>query len=583
VHAEPLRPSFVLLAIALLASFALSSCVGHAGAATQDVRFPAVTDQMLADAGKSDGWLMFLRTYSGQGHAPFDQINTRNVAQLQEVFTHTVSLPEGFEAPPIVNGNTMIVTTPFDRVYALDAVTGEKRWEYDYPVNLRQLRTVCCDMVNRGVALYGTTAYMATLDNHVVALDANTGAVRWNRTLYPEPGAGYAMTLAPLAVDGKIVVGESGGEYGIRGFIVALDPNTGHEIWRRYTIPTPDEPNGHTYPPGKYAHGGGGAWLTGTYDPQTRTLYWGVGNPAPWFAAERPGRNLYSDSVLALDADTGKIKWYFQQTPHDSWDYDATNTPVLADVTVAGKPRKVLYQAARNGWFYVIDRTNGKLILMKPFTKTMGVTGYDRRRNIGTVDASKYPGVNKPVFTCPAFFGGDNWWPYSFDPQTGYAYVPTMKTCMTITAVKPVPFTPGATYTDESWLVEHVPGDKGWGELQAIDVATGRRIWHVDTKLPWNDGTLSTDGGLVFSGTPDGLFYAFDARTGKILWTHHMTSGVIGVPMSYRVDGKQYVAVQSGWGGVAPFYGGKIMNKDFQNFRLGGRLYVFALPSPAKA
>jgi alcohol dehydrogenase (cytochrome c) len=565
--------------LAICASLALSSCSQRAVAAVQG-GFPAVTDRMLVDAATSDGSLMYLRSYNGQNHAPFSEIDTKNVARLEEVFTHTVSLPEGFESPPMVDGRTMIVTTPLDRVYALDAVTGRQLWEYDYPVVKRQLRTVCCDMVNRGVALYGTMAYLATLDNHVIALDARTGAVAWDKAVYPDPGAGYAMTLAPLAVDGKIVVGESGGEYGIRGFITALDPSDGHEIWKRYTIPAPGEPNGNTYPPGKYLHGGGGAWLTGTYDPETKTLYWGVGNPGPWFARERPGRNLYSDSVLALDVATGKIKWYFQQTPHDTWDYDATNTPVLAEVTIAGRPRKILYQAARNGWFYVIDRTNGKLVSMTAFTKTTSVTGYDRKHDIGTVDASKYPGVGKAVFTCPAFFGGDNWWPYSFDPQTGYAYVPTMKTCMTLEATKPVPFVPGATYTDEAWTVRHVPGESGWGELQAIDVATGKRMWHMDTALPWNDGTLSTDGGLVFSGTPDGKFFAFDARTGKILWEHHMTSGVIGVPMSYRVDGKQYVAVQSGWGGVAPFYGGPIMNKSFQHFRLGGRLYVFALPAP---
>jgi alcohol dehydrogenase (cytochrome c) len=573
------RSRAIVLA-AILAPLALSGCVERAAAtAVSQDDFPAVTDRRLLDAGTSDGSLMYLRTYSGENHAPFAQIDAGNVAQLREVFTHDVSIPEGFESPPMVNGRTMIVTTPLDRVYALDAVTGDKRWEYDYPLVKRQLRTVCCDMVNRGVALYGTMAYMATLDNHVLALDARTGAVVWNKAIYPSPGAGYAMTLAPLAADGKIIVGESGGEYGIRGFIVALDPANGNEVWRRYTIPAPNEPGGATYPPGGYLHGGGGAWLTGTYDAATRTLYWGVGNPAPWFAKERPGRNLYSDSVLALDVRTGAVKWFFQQTPHDSWDYDATNSPVLADLTIAGKPRKVLYQAARNGWFYVLDRTTGKLISMHKFTMATSVTGYDTAHDIGTVAQSKYPGVGKPVFTCPAFFGGDNWWPYSFDPHTGYAYVPTMKTCMTIEATKPAKFIAGASYTDESWIVQHVPGQSGWGELQAIDVATGKRMWHIDTKLPWNDGTLSTGGGLVFSGTPDGIFYAFDAKNGRVLWSHHTASGIIGVPMSYRVDGKQYIAVQSGWGGVAPFYGGPIMNASFKHFRLGGRLYVFALPT----
>ncbi|HTV72629.1 MAG TPA: PQQ-dependent dehydrogenase, methanol/ethanol family [Candidatus Acidoferrales bacterium] len=571
----------VLEAVAALAGIgaALLLCIGTTStprAATDP--FPPVTDGRLLNAGSDDGWLMFLRTYNGQAHAPFTQINTSNVSQLQEVFTHEVTIPQGFEAPPIVNGRTMIVTTPMDHVYALDATNGKLLWEYDYHVPKRQLRTVCCDVVNRGVALYGTNAYLATLDNHVLALDARTGKLQWNHRIYPLPGEGYAMTLAPLAADGKIIVGESGGEYGIRGFIVALDPATGKELWRRYTIPGPGEPNFGTYPGQTYRHGGGGAWLTGTFDPQTQTLYWGVGNPSPWLAAVRPGRNLYSDSVLALDVATGKVKWYFQQTPNDSWDYDATNTPVLADITIHGKLRKVFYQAARNGWFYVVDRTDGSLINMTPFTKTTSVTGYDRARRIGLTDASKRPQIGKTIFTCPAFFGGDNWWPYSFDPQTGYAYVPTMKTCMTLGGLKPEKFQAGAQYVEEKFVVEHVPGSNQWGELQAIDVATGRRVWAMNTQEPWNDGTLSTDGGLVFSGTPDQKFYAFDAKTGRILWMHHMTSGVIGVPMSYRVDGKQYIAVQSGWGGVAPFYGGKKMTPSFRGIRLGGRLYVFSLP-----
>jgi alcohol dehydrogenase (cytochrome c) len=543
-----------------------------------DETYPEVTQSRLLDAANDDGWLMYLRSYSGEGHAPFKQINTSNVSRLREVFTHEVSLPEGFEAPPIVNGRTMIVTTPSDRVYALDAVTGRLLWHYEYPLPKIQLRTVCCDMVNRGVALYGTNAYFATLDNHVVALDARTGAVKWNRTIYPLPGKGYAMTLAPLAVDDEIVVGESGGEFGIRGFVVALDPETGNEKWRRYTIPGPGEPNSGTYPGNTYEHGGGGAWLTGTYDPAQRMLLWGVGNPSPWLATQRPGRNLYSDSVIALDADSGKVRWYFQQTPNDTWDYDATNTPVQADVTIGGRMRHVFYQAARNGWFYVVDRTNGDLIGMTPFTKVTSVTGYDRKRRIGLTNDRLRPQVGKTVFTCPAFFGGDNWYPYSFDPQTGYAYVATMRTCMKIGGLKPQPFHAGAQYVDEQFQVEHIPGDTKWGEIQAIDVATGKKKWSMVTAQPWNDGTMSTDGGLVFSGTPDQKFYAFDARTGKVLWMHHMSSGVIGVPMTYRVDGKQYVAVQSGWGGVSPFYGGKKMTPIFRGIPLGGRLYVFALP-----
>ncbi len=555
----------------------------HVSTSAADDAFPEVTDARLLGAQTDDGWLMYLRNYAGEGHAPFDEINARNVGQLQEVFTHDVSIPQGFEAPPIVNGRTMIVTTPLDRVYALDATDGHKLWEYDYAVPHRALRTICCDDVNRGVALYGTNAYLATLDNHVVALDARSGKVQWDKQIYPLPGEGYAMTLAPLAVDGKIVVGESGGEYGIRGFIAALDAHTGNEIWRRYTIPAPNEPNGGTYPGQTYLHGGGGAWLTGTYDPQTRTLLWGVGNPSPWFAPRRPGRNLYSDSVIGLDIATGRVKWYFQSTPNDSWDYDATNTPVLADVKIAGKTRKIFYQAGRNGWFYVVDRTNGALISMTPFTKTTSVVGYDRARRIGLTNAAKRPKLGRAVFTCPAFFGGDNWYPYTYDPQTGYAYVATMHTCMYIKGSPAKPYQPGADYAEESFQVEHVPGSTQFGELQAIDVATGRRMWGLRTTLPWNDGSTSTDGGLVFSGTPDGKYYAFDAKTGKVLWMHQLRSGIIGVTSTYRVDGKQYVAIQSGWGGVSPFYGGKKMLPLFRNIPLGGRLYVFALPGNVAA
>jgi alcohol dehydrogenase (cytochrome c) len=540
--------------------------------------YPAVTNARLLDAAKDDGWLMFLRTYRSEGHAPFTEVNARNVAQLREVFTHHVTIPEGYEAPPIVNGRTMIVTTPLDRVYALDATTGKTLWEYDYPVPKQALRTACCDMVNRGVALYGSMAYMATLDSHVLGIDAATGKVVWNATVYPTPGVGYTMTSAPLVVKGLVIVGDGAGEYGGRGFLVALDAKTGAERWRTYTIPAPREAGGKTWPGTMYLHGGGDPWITGSYDAETDTLLWGTGNPSPWLWSERKGRNLYSDSVLAIDPATGRIKWFFQQTPNDPWDYDATNSPVLADVTIAGRKRKVFYQAGRNGWFYVVDRTNGKFILMQPFTKVTSVTGYDAAHGIGTVDAALKPRPGKNVFTCPAFFGGDNWWSYSYDPQTGYAYVPTMKTCMTMGALKPTPFKAGAGYLNESFTVQHVPGVSGWGALQAIEVATGKRKWSMDARFPWNDGTLTTDGGLVFSGTPDQKFYALDARTGKVLWEHRMTSGVIGQPVTYRVDGRQYIAVQSGWGGVSPFWGGPNMTPMFKHIPLGGRLYVFALP-----
>ena len=519
---------------------------------------------------------MYLRTYDAQGHVPFTQVNTGNVARLHVVFAHEVSLAEGFEAPPIVNGRTMIVTTPFDHVYALDAVTGKKLWEYDYNVPHVALRTVCCDMVNRGVALYGNDAYMATLDNHVVALDARTGNVVWDKEVAP-PGIGYAMDGAPLAVRGKIIIGDGGGEFGSRGFIVALDARTGAEQWRFYTVAGPDDPGGKTWPGQTYQHGGGSPWMTGSYDAETNTLYWGTGNPWPWLWSVRKGQNLYTDSIVALNPDSGRLKFYFQETPNDPWDYDATATPVLADVTIDGKLRKVFYQAARNGWFYVVDRTNGDLISATPSVKTMSVTGYDKLRRVGLTNDSLRPRIGQTIFTCPAFFGGDNWWSFSFDPQTHATYIPTMRTCMKLAGQKPVPFKAGGNAVDEGFSVEPVPGSRGWGALQAYDVTTGHRLWSRDTVFPWTDGTLSTNGGLVFSGTPDQKFYAFDAKTGRILWTFHARSGFVGQPVSYRVNGKQYIAVQSGFGGVTPYYGGKNMTPMFRKIPLGGTLYVFSL------
>ncbi len=559
---------FALLVLVLTAG---CSQTGGAGPAWQPV-----TDQRLLDAAKGDGWLMYLRTYSAQAHVPFAQINTTNVGRLHVVFSHAVSLPEGFEAPPIVNGRTMIVTTPMDHVYALDAVTGKLLWRFYRPMPHVTIRSVCCDVVNRGVALYGNDVYLATLDNHVLALDARTGKLLWNVELNA-PGIGYAITQAPLALRGKIIVGDGGGEYGGRGFIVALDPSTGRELWRFWTVPAPTAAGGNTWPGHTYLHGGSDPWMTGSYDPQTNTLFWGVGNPSPWLWSQRLGRNLYSDSIVALDPDTGTLKWYFQMTPNDTWDYDSTATPALAEVTIHGVRRKIIYQANRNGYLYVIDRTNGKLIYMTPFTKVTSVTGYDTARGIGTVDNAVKPRIGQTIFTCPAFFGGDNWWSYSFDPQLGYAYIPTMRTCMKLTGQKPQPFQAGAGYLDEGFEVEPVPGAYGWGALQAYDLATGKRVWSKETKFPWNDGTLTTNGGLVFSGTPDEKFYALDAKTGHVLWQFHTASGVIGQPVSYQVNGKQYIAVQSGFGGVSPFWGGKKMTPIFHSVHLGGTLYVFSL------
>ncbi|MFC4821825.1 methanol/ethanol family PQQ-dependent dehydrogenase [Dokdonella ginsengisoli] len=557
-----------------LLALAIASFAGAAAAAGD---YPAVTDARLAAAAKDDGWLMYRRDYTGSGYAPFDQINAGNVAGLKLAWDHTDGLQVGYESPPVVNGNYLYVTTPRSRVLAFEASTGKPLWKYEHDLGDAGLKTVCCDVVNRGVALYEDKVYLATLNNDVVALDAKTGKIKWKKRL-EKPDLGYAMTLAPLVVKGKVVVGVSGGEYGARGYVAAFDAKTGKLLWKRHTIPAPGEPGSDTWPKGAYKTGGGAAWLTGTYDADTDTILWGVGNPGPWLATMRPGDNLYSDSVLALDPASGKIKWHYQYTPNDTWDYDGTNEQVLTDITRDGKTYKALVSASRNGWFYAIDRTNGKLIYAEKFATATSVTGFDADGRAIT-DPAKRPDVDKEVFTCPSFLGGKNWWPIAISPDTRYAYVPTLHSCMTIKGV-PVNYKAGLPYLGASFKVLHDPAEKDhWGSVQAIALDTGKQAWSFKSELPWNSGMLATAGGVVFSGSADGYLHAFDAKTGKVLWkSPQATSGFLGVPSTWRVDGKQYVGIWAGWGGASPIWGGEMAEDPrVRNIPLGGHLYVFTL------
>jgi alcohol dehydrogenase (cytochrome c) len=539
--------------------------------------YQAVTDARLSSAAKDDGWLMYRRDYTNSGYVPFSEINASNVANLKQVWDFKTGIDVGHEAPPVVNGDYMFITGPKGKLYAFEAATGKQLWKYEHDLADTGLKTVCCDIVNRGVALYGNNVYIATLNNDVVALDAKTGKVVWDNKL-EKPDVGYAMTLAPLVVKGKVVVGVSGGEYGARGYVTALDAATGKQLWKRHTIPAPGEPGGDTWPKGAYKTGGGAAWLTGSYDADTDTLFWGVGNPGPWLATLRPGNNLYTDSVLALNPADGTIKWHYQYTPHDTWDYDGTNEQVLTDITYGGKSYKALVSASRNGWFYAIDRTNGKLIYAEKFSHATSVKEFKDGKPV-TDDALR-PDIGKEVFTCPSFLGGKNWWPISVSPDTHYAYVPTLHTCMTIKGAPGLAYKAGLPYLGESFKVLHDPDEKEhWGSVQAIDVNTGKQVWTYKTELPWNSGMLSTAGGLVFSGSADGYLYAFDAKTGKVLWkSPQATSGFLGVPSSWRVGGKQYVGIWAGWGGASPIWGGEMAeDPKVKAIPTGGHLYVFSL------
>ncbi len=567
------RSPLAIRAAALAGGGLLASALPAAAAMPP---YPAVTAARLAKAESDPGWLMFRRDYSGQAYAPFTAINPANVAKLTTVWSYNDGLKPGYEAAPIVNGRYMFVTTPMDHLRAFDALTGKLLWKYDRVFPPTATKTVCCDVVNRGVAVAGSLVYMATLDNHVLAFQATTGKIVWDTTLKP-PGVGYALTVAPLVVDGKVIVGESGGEYGARGFIAALDAKTGAISWKRFTIPAPNQPGGDTWPKGAYKHGGGGAWLTGTYDPATKTLFWGVGNPGPWLATMRPGRNLYTDSVLALDPATGALKWYYQFTPHDTWDYDGTNESILADVTWKGHAYKAIVHADRNGYFYAIDRTTGKLIYARPFVHSLSIKSVTAAAGTLTNDAVR-PTLTKGIFTCPSFLGGKNWWPMSVDPATGMAYVPTLHACMTMKGA-PVSYLRGLPFLGESFQVVPQPGAKGWGSLQAIDLSTGKRVWQYQTKAPWNSGVLTTASGLVFSGRADGHLMAFDAKTGKVLWeSPQLASGIVSQPSTFEIAGKQYVALWAGWGGASPIWGGVMANDpSIKNIPRGGHLYVFGL------
>lgn len=546
------------------------------GSALAAPAFPAVTQQRLANAQHDDGWLMYRGSYNSQGYKPFDQINADSVKGLKEVWSYKYPLKQGYESPPVVNGDYMFVTTPLDHLLAFNATTGKLLWKYEKDLSDTGLKTVCCDVVNRGVALLGDTVYMATLDNYVMAFDARTGKVKWQKQLMP-PDLGYAMTVAPLIVGDNVVVGVSGGEYGARGFVEALNANTGEKAWKTYSIPAPGEPGGDTWPKGAYKTGGGATWLTGTYDQETNTLFWGVGNPGPWLATLRPGLNLWTDSVIAMDAKTGKIKWGFQYTPNDTWDYDGVNETVMADITYAGKRHKAIVSASRNGLFYAIDRITGKLIYAKPFVTALSVIGAIDGRMV--TDPARRPGIDHEIFTCPSFLGGKNWWPISVSPQTNMAYVPAMHTCMTMSGTT-VSYKAGLPFLGEQFNVIEDPAFKGhWGDVIAIDLNTGDKVWNHTTKLPWNDGMLSTAGGLVFSGSVDGYFHAWDAKTGKELWkSKKMSSGFLGVPSTFMVGGKQYIAVWSGFGGASPIWGGD-MAKDpaMKGIPRGGELHVFTL------
>ena len=504
---------------------------------------PQVSPQDLLDGLKDPTrWLTNGGEYNGQRSSPLTQITPENVDQLTAQWTFQTGTLGSFQTTPIAVDGVLYATGFNNNAWAIDARSGRTIWRYrrDLPDDLR----LCCSAVNRGFAVLGDRLFMATLDAHLISLDMRTGTVLYDVEL-ADHTMGYSATVAPLVVKDKVIVGIAGAEYGIRGFIDAYDAQTGKRAWRFYTVPAPGDPGGRTWPADSdaYKRGGGSIWVTGTYDPQLNTVFYGTGNPGPdYYSSAREGDNLYTASLVALDADTGQLRWHYQFTPHDVHDWDSTQVPVLGDLAINGQPRKVVMFANRNGFFYTLDRVTGKVIVAKPFVATTWAReiGPDGRPVLLPGHLPDEDGEK----TCPDLGGGTNFMSPSYDPATRLFFVTARETCATFFAYDQ-PFKAGEQYTGGA--TSRPRDQKNFGALRAIDPVTALLKWEFRYPTTSASGVLTTASGLVFAGDGDGNIMAFESRTGKNLWHYQL-----GFPMrstagtTYMVDGRQYLLVPSG-------------------------------------
>jgi alcohol dehydrogenase (cytochrome c) len=478
-------------------------------------------------------WTSYGKNDLGWRYSELDQINTQTVARLAPQWMYQTNTPGKNETTPLVFDGMMYVTGPSNNAWALDAVTGRPIWSYKkaLPANVN----LCCGQVNRGFARRGTALYKVNLEGTLVALDAKSGAVRWESTL-EDYKKGYSATSAPLVVKNLVVTGMAGAEYGTRGFIDAYDADTGKRAWRVYTVAE----GGPSWSADSWKRGGGSTWITGTYDPSLNLIYWGTGNPGPDMDGQgRLGDNLYTCSLIAIDADTGKIKWHFQFTPHDLHDWDAIGDPVLTDLVMEGRPVKAVIQANRNGFFYALDRTNGKVLVAKAYTRVTWADGIgpDGR----PVPIAGQDPTEEGNRTCPGMAGGHNWQATAYSPMTGLYYFTSSERCMLFYKTK-------QEFKEGKWYQASTVGrdEPGNGRIDAIDPKTGKLAWYFETVTSPTGGVLATAGGLVFSGDAEGYLIALDAKTGKPLWRFQTGGTVIAPPISYALNGRQYIAVAAG-------------------------------------
>jgi alcohol dehydrogenase (cytochrome c) len=543
--------------------------------------YPPVTTERLLHPRDED-WLMGRRTYDGWGYSPLSQITPENVQRLEPVWVVSTGVNNGHEAVPVVNNGAMFVSTPGSQVMAIDVKTGIVLWRYK-----RQLPedVIWPHPTSRGVALYNDKVYFAAGDAVLVALDARTGKELWT-TKVADNKQGYYMSLAPLVADGKVLMGTSGGDLGIRGFVAAFDAETGKEVWRAFTIPAPGEPGSETWPAGgeQWKNGGGSTWVAGNYDPETKLTFWGTSNGGPWMGDERNGDNLYTGSTIAIDVTTGKIRGYHQYVPNEAFDWDEVSPPILVDYQRKGKTIKGLIDVARDGYIWFMERTEGPIHFIDgaPYVQQNVFTSLDAKTGRPEIDPAHKPVTGKSVDFCPSHWGGKNWPPIAFSPKTRMIYIPANENlCDTFTARK-MEHTPLHNFngvTSVLWLRE---GADHIGEVQAWNVDTGKRVWtHTYANSANYAGMLATGGGLVFiGGTNDRMFHAFDASTGKLLWEFPTNSGIIGPASSFMVDGKQYIAVESGWGMDPRSIQARLNTQfpgKFPEVAEGGAIWVFAV------
>jgi quinohemoprotein ethanol dehydrogenase len=553
--------------------------------------------RLVAAALHPDEWISYGGSYSEQRYSGLDQLNDANVSGLGLAWWVDTGERRGHEATPIVVDGVIYTTASWSKVLAVDARTGQVLWRYDPQVPPEMGGKVCCDVVNRGVAVYRGRVYLGTLDGRLVALDAKSGELVW-QVVTVDPSRPYSITMAPRIVKGRVIIGNGGAEFGVRGYVSAYDAQTGELDWRFYTVPgDPSQPyeNPELEAAAKTwdfsgefwkAGGGGTAWNSVAFDPELDLLYIGTGNGSPWswhIRSPGGGDNLFLCSILALRPDTGELVWHYQTTPGDNWDFTSTQDIVLADLVLDGAPRKVLLHAPKNGFFYVIDRSNGKLISAEPFATVTWAKGIDHESGRPIpVEGLDYR--EQVVEIKPSPYGAHNWHPMSFNPQTGLVYIPTNE----------IPYffqvEPGFEYQLGKWnlgydptVADAFPRDLVSGHLLAWDPVAQREVWRAQYTSPWNGGTLTTAGNLVFQGTAHGSFAAYRASDGRPLWETPVGTGVVAAPVTYRIDGRQYVAVMAGWGGAfALVAGDAAAAAGVSQPANAGRLLVFELGGQAK-